>query len=256
MTAKVPGLALPAALLRFVGYRVVIAAIVGAFAGGVLFGAGLMPRLQSATTGLIVGIVLVPAIGHLVLGQTGRRIAEAYLWYSDHAVRDWRERTGTSVPRTQGQVRKWLAANPPSDRNRSVRVSAQLLVGDIAAARAEQLTRPKGSVADRVDATLDDWLIEIWVGGDAPLATGDELVADVSDDERRTHALRDLLMLRAMDRAHRREEWQPYFLHLREVIGSAADGYLWRRFWPLITVAVAILYALGVLFASIGGIGQ
>lgn len=252
MKAAVPGLALASAIRRFIGIRIAIAigveGIFGAFVASAAAGADLIPAVVSAVGGLIVGVVLTLILGRILLGPTGRAIAEATVWSADHAIRHWRERSGSSwVPQTPAQARRWLAANPQTDRNRSERMSAHLVARDFVAARAEQVTRSAESIPDRVDAALDDWLIEVWVGGEAPLEMGEGLVAQVVDAERRAHALRDLLMLRGMDRAHRGQEWHPPILQLRQVIGSAADGCLWRGFWPAVVAVAAIAYTMGLL---------
>jgi len=255
MSNRVPGLTLPSKIVNFIVNRIAVAvvasAVVGTFLVSLAAFAGLVPVAFAAVVGLILTLGLCLILGRALLGANGRRIVEASLWYAEQERRHWRERTGTArVPRTQGGTRRWLAENPATERNRSERIQAWLLAGDLDAARAEQRTRPAESPTQRVEATLDEWLIEVWIGGSAPYEVGDALVSQVMDEPLRRRVMRELLMLRAMESAQRGDPWRPHMLELRNTIGAAADGYLWRRFWPLVLAWTAVAYAVGT---GIGG---
>lgn len=228
-----------------VGPAIVVGCLAGAFVGPVAAWYGLLPVALAGLAGLLVTLGVGFVVAHSLLGRPGRRIAEAALWYSEHEGRHWRERTGTRLPRTMAGARRWLAQNPATDSNRSERIQAWLLVGEHEAAREEQRMRPVESAADRVDATLDEWLIDLWVGSPAPVETGHGLVNEAMDEPRRARVKREVLMLRTMDSAIRGDPWQPRMLELRDSIGVSADGYLWRRFWPLVAAWATLAYVIG-----------
>ncbi len=217
----------------------------GAFVAPVAAWYGLLPVALAVLAGLLVTLGVGFVVAHSLLGRAGRGIAEAALWYAEQEGRHWRERTGTRLPRTMAGARRWLVQNPATGSNRSERIQVLLLVGAHEAAREEHRTRPVESAADRVDATLDEWLIDLWVGGASPLETGQMRVNEPMDEPRRARVKREALMLRAMDSAIRGDPWQPRMLELRDSIGASADGYLWRRFWPFVAGLATLAFGLG-----------
>jgi hypothetical protein len=170
----------------------------------------------------VVAIALMPA--------RIRPAMEAFTWAGERSLEAMRAATGRDdAPTSPDAARRWLDRTPETAANRWIRVEALLLAGDHAEARAtaERMTDDEPVAAwQRADALAT---VDIVATGSVDLAAYRAAVAAL-DGEVALDGAAGLAIMESRVAIGAGADWIAPLTAVRERIGQAADGILWRRY--------------------------
>jgi hypothetical protein len=215
-------------------------------------GASILPGALSTDLLLSYALFLATFAGSLALfllrelgGPFGDALAVAH-W----ARRDAEERRAAvgagRIPRNHAEARAWLAAHPDPEALQSQRLSAQVMAGDLAAARATLATYPSDTAFDRFERLDDGWFLDYLEGGEPSLATLEEAAAELTDERQRTFAAVIIGTLRAHAAAASGGDWISPLARERPRLGEQAAGFVGSRY-VLFTWTVLVAIASGLV---------
>ena len=208
---------------------------------------------------LLLGLIW-NAVAILRLPSSIRPAMEAFTWAGERSLEAARAATGSDdAPSSPDAARRWLGRHPETAANRWIRVEALLFAGEPGEARA---------TAERIVA---DDPITAWQRADA-LATVDIVSTGAVDLTPYVAAMRGLDGEAALDGAAGLAvmesrialagggDWLAPLTSVRQRIGGAADGILWRRYLvrrlrAALPVMGLVAIALGLLELLFGGLG-
>ncbi|HTE64961.1 MAG TPA: hypothetical protein VK736_01720, partial [Candidatus Binatia bacterium] len=168
--------------------------------------------------------------------------------------------TRSPIPRTARAMRQWLQRNPDRPETRWVRAQLLTAVGDLVEARSVAEAMPLNSDWDRFEQRLLLEHIE-WVSGGEPdleaLRQHAETVGEPDSPERMT-ARREVTLAIARDLAVSGGDWMAPLKALRDEVGPAVAGRLFREesrrhLYPQVLLIGGIFSAFLVLAAFVTG---
>jgi hypothetical protein len=183
------------------------------------------------------------------------RVLDTVFSVSRRSSRIRRETFGDgSVPATPRQAKAWLARHAEDAvATRGARVWANLVLGDLEAARDVAGRMPDGSAPDRFHRSTATTLVRL-VEGDDPGLGDLRLAATELDDEERQGAEIDIGLVEALVAAADGGDWRGAILALRGRVEGATGQVLVRWFLPvaaLIAAGTAVMALVAYAFASI-----
>ena len=259
--------ALPAAfsaeLQRRVGRAFLLALGAGLLSVFAL-GGSILPDAYSTNLLLAYAVFLAifaVALGVLLLRELGGRFGDAL------AVAGWarsdseerRRRIGAGrIPRNPNEARAWLAAHPDPATFQPQRLSAQVMAGDLAAARATLLTYPTATALDRFEVLDDGWFLDFLEGGSPPVAPLEDAAAQLTDEQDRTFAAVIIATLRAHLAAATGGDWISPLAEQRQRLGGRAAGFVGSRYivvtWSVLVAIASGLVGVALVVGRVTGV--
>jgi hypothetical protein len=226
-----------------------------------VFGLGASVLPEAFSTNLLLAYALFLAtfaisLALLLLREFGGPFGDALAvanWARRHAEERRAEIGAGRIPRNPAEAHAWLAAHPDPDAFQPQRLSAQVMAGDLAAARATLATYPTATAFDRFEMLDDGWFVDFLDGADPPLEPLEEAAAELTDERQRTFAAVIIGTLRAHAAAAGGGDWIAPLASERRRLAEQAAGFVGSRYvlisW---TVLVAIASALVGVALAVG----
>jgi hypothetical protein len=192
---------------------------------------------------LFLGVFAL-ALAALLMQQFGGAFGDALAvggWARLEAEARWRRHGAGRIPRSPEEGRRWLDAHPDTTTLVAERFSAQLVCGDLVAARGTLENRPIDTPYGRFDVASDGWFLDFVDGAIPPLDDVVRLSGDIVDPSERRVADAALATLRAHEAVALGGDWVAALAGGRAQLGDAASGIIGSRYiLPAWTVSVAI----------------
>ncbi len=207
---------------------------------------------------LLLGIIW-NAVAILRLPSSIRPAMEAFTWAGERSLEAVRAATGSSdAPSSSDGARRWLGRHPETAANRWIRVEALLLAGQPGEARATAeriLAHDPITAWQRVDALAT---VDIVSTGHVDLAPYGVAVAAL-EGEAALDGAAGLAIMESRIALAEGGDWLGPLTSVRQLIGKAADGILWRRYLvrrlrAALPVMALVAVALGLLELLFGGL--
>jgi hypothetical protein len=244
------------------------ASLVGAVAG-IVAGAAAMYGLESSPWLIAAALAIAATVGigfavTLVLLPTGvRRAFDAFSWLGAREVDRFRERTGSTTPRSSTDVMAWLDANPVGPITREARVEMLLSIGRISEGRAELAALGPGTTdlarLERAGLRAYAEIVETGAYDEASFDTILTTIPSGTDLALEAAASRAVMVTRVR-LAHGDPDPLEPLLVLRPMLGRDATAVTLRRTWlpflrSLTLFGVAIALFGYVLRGGLFGLG-
>lgn len=239
-----------------------IALIVVAFVGGVIDGwFGLTDSLQLRAPTIIVAATVLILVTSLVAGVSLHRSLRGRLgdaidvltWGAREAQREWAGASpdAAGVPRTPVKAQEWLASHPETPENLPQRLTAQMMIGEVEAARDTLSRYPTDTAYKRHRRAIDELTIDVIE--DAPLLARKFEVASADlGDEHRLHAVVCLAAFKAFVAALSGGDWLGTLAAARPALPEDATALGRRQLWlRSTTLHVGIVAALVGALAAV-----
>jgi hypothetical protein len=210
--------------------------------------------------GLFLAVLAVSLAGLLIQAFSGRvGDALAVAGWARLDAEERRKAAGAGrIPRSPAEARAWLADHPPAAVSPSHRLSAQILAGDLAAARATLAAYPSATPLERFEVLDDGWFLDFLEGGQPDLGPLQEAAAELSAEQERAFAAVVIATLRAHEAAAVGGDWIAPLAAERQRLGDRAAGIVGGRYvaatWTLVMAAASILAGLALLVGRATGV--
>lgn len=206
-----------------------------------------------AVFGATLALVLVQQYG----GAFGDALAVAGWARLDAEER--RKAAGAGrIPRSPAEARSWLAAHPDSGTFQAPRLSAQLMAGDLAAARATLATYPSDTALGRFERLDDGWFLDFLEGGTPDLAPLRAAADALTTEEERSFAAVVIATLQAHAAVAAGADWIAPLATVRERLGNRAGGIVGARYvaasWTLTMAIASVLVGVALLVGRATGV--
>ncbi|HEY7462846.1 MAG TPA: hypothetical protein VH987_00190 [Candidatus Limnocylindria bacterium] len=190
-------------------------------------------------------------------GTFGDAIAVA--GWARRELEEQRRRIGAGrIPRNAAEARAWLAAHPDRSEFAEQRLFAQILIGDLVAARETLNDYPGDTPLERFELLDDGWFLEFLEGDTPPLDPLQQAAAVLTDESERTHAAVVLATLRAHAAAVAGADWVSPLAAERAMLGEHASGFVGPRYilpsWTLLTAIAAGLSGVALVVGRVTGV--
>jgi hypothetical protein len=217
------------------------------------------PWLSLSSVTFIALLVVVWTFAAIRLLPADLRPAfEVFAWAGERGLAALRAATGSDyTPTSPAAARRWLLQHAETEADRWFRVQVRLIAGDTDGA---QETVARMSEADpqarwlKAEAAA---LTALSVSGDVDLVAL-RAAAETLEGEARLGAEADIAVIESRIAVARGGDWRQPLAALRDRIGPAADGILWRaygmrRIRAALPLALALAIGLNLLGLLLGG---
>ena len=205
----------------------------------------------------VFGITLALVLLQQYSGAVGDALAVAGWARLDAEER--RKAAGAGrIPRSPAEARKWLAAHPDPATFQGPRLSAQILAGELEAARATLATYPVATPLERFERLDDGWFLDFLDGGSPDLAPLAEAAGELTTDDERTFAAVVIATLRAHAAVAAGTDWVGPLAAERARLGNRAAGIVGARYvaasWTLTMAIASVLVGIALLVGRATGV--
>jgi hypothetical protein len=239
-----------------------------ALGGGLLavfaLGASVLPSGIASNLLLVMGVFLAVFGASLALlliqafgGAFGDALAVAGWARLDADERRKAEGAGR-IPRSPAEARAWLSAHPEPATFQSHRLSAQILAGELDAARATLATYPSATPLDRFEMLDDGWFLDFLEGEDPDLAPLAAAADQLTVEPERTFAAVIVATLRAHAAVAAGGDWVAPLAAERPRLGERAAGIVGGRYvaasWTLMMAGASVIIGFALLVGRATGV--
>jgi hypothetical protein len=203
--------------------------------------------------GVSLALLLIKAFS----GAFGDALAVAG-WARLDAEDRRRDAGGGRIPRSPGEARGWLAAHPVDSTLPAHRFSAEILAGELEAARKTLEAYPSTTELDRFEILDDGWFLDFLQGRVLDLDPLETAAAALGAEAQRTFAAVAIATLRAHAAAVAGIDWIPPLAAERQRVGSRADGIVASRYivasWTLTMTVTSVMVGFALLVGRATGV--
>jgi hypothetical protein len=212
------------------------------------------------TYGVFVGafaVTLAAVLFQQFGGDFGDALAVAG-WSRLEAEDRWRKVGAGRIPRSPTEAAAWLVRHPDPSTLQAQRISALLMVGDLAAARATLDSSPGDTPYERFDVASDRWFIHFVEGEVPPLDSVEAAAAEIVDEHERRLATVGVATLRACAAVVEGRDWVAPVAAVRADLGDAAAGIVAARYivpqWTALAAIAGVLIGGALVFGRLTGV--
>jgi hypothetical protein len=206
---------------------------------------------------LVFGIVLAALLLQGFGGPFGDALAVAG-WARLDAEERRRAAGAGRIPRSPAEARDWLAAHPDPAAHQPQRLSAQIMAGDLAAARQTLATYPSATPIERFEIVDDGWFLDFLEGRSPSLVPLEAAADELNEEGQRTFAAVVIATLRAHQAAAAGQDWVSPLAAERGRLAHRADGIVGSHYvvgtWTIVMVAASVMAGLALLIGRATGI--
>jgi len=231
-----------------------------------VFGLGASILPDAFTTNLLLAYGLFVAVFGIALalsliqgfsGPFGDALAVAG-WARLDAEERRRSAGGGRIPRSAGEASAWLAAHADKPALPSHRFSAQILAGELPAARETLGAYPEATPLERFEILDDGWFLDFLEGRVAELAPLDAAARELPTEQERTFAAVAIATLRAHAAAVAGSDWILPLAAERPRLAELGDGIVGARYvvasWTLTMALTSVMVGFALLVGRATGV--
>jgi hypothetical protein len=231
-----------------------------------VFGLGASILPDAFTTNLLLayglfvavfGIALALSLVQAFSGPFGDALAVAG-WARLDAEERRKAAGGGRIPRSAAEASAWLAAHADGATLPAHRFSAQILAGELTAAREALATYPSTTPLERFEIADDGWFLDFLEGRVAELAPLDAAGRELPTEQERTFAAVAIATLRSHAAAVAGADWIAPLAAERPRLAGLADGIVGARYvvasWTLTMALTSLMVGFALLVGRATGV--